>query len=146
VIFSSEWSSCDPMAPPTGSFWTWVPPPGEAECRDRQISENDPKKGYLCVPALLSAQCLPMLLHEERAGPCLVPSNRSLHYRNTGMVTDPCSAPSRRVRTSVPRLMSHTPVWSNVWSCATRHSLKVSVPRYKRAFSGNKDQLLSNPC
>jgi hypothetical protein len=37
----------------------WVPPPGEAECRDRQISENDPKKGYLCAPALLSAQCLP---------------------------------------------------------------------------------------
>ena len=98
-----------------------MPPPGEAECRDRQISENDPKKGYLCAPALLSAQCLLMLLHEERASPCLVPSNRTLHYRNTGMVTDPCSAPSR---TSVPRLMSHTPVCSNVWSRATRHSLK----------------------
>ena len=34
-----------------------------------------------------------MLLHEERAGPCLVPSNRTLHYRHTGIVTDPCSAP-----------------------------------------------------
>ena len=70
---------------------------GEAECRDRQISENDPKKGT-CAPALLSAQCLPMLLHEERAGPCLVPSNRTLHYWNTGIVADPCSAPPRRVR------------------------------------------------
>jgi hypothetical protein len=46
-----------------------VPPPGEAECRDRQISENDPKKGYFCAPSLLSAQCLPHdFLHEERAG------------------------------------------------------------------------------
>ena len=35
-----------------------------------------------------------------------------------------CSAPSRRMRTSVPRLMSHTPMCSNVWSRATRHSLK----------------------
>jgi hypothetical protein len=36
------------MAP----FLMEVPPPGEAECRDRQISENDPKKGTsvpLCV-------------------------------------------------------------------------------------------------
>jgi hypothetical protein len=41
----------------------------EAECRDRQISENDPKKGYLCAPALLSAQCLPMLY--IRKGPPL---------------------------------------------------------------------------
>ena len=51
----------DPMAAPirVPSFWTWVPPPGKAECRDRQISVNDPKKGYLCDPALLSAQCLP---------------------------------------------------------------------------------------
>ena len=39
-----------------------------------------------------------MLLHEERAGPCLVPSNRTLHYRNTGIVTDPCSAPPRAKR------------------------------------------------
>ena len=68
--------------------------PEEAECSDPQISENDLKEGYLCVPALLSAQCLSMLLHEERAGPCLVPSNRTLHYQNTGMVTDPCSTPS----------------------------------------------------
>jgi len=66
------------MAPPTGSFWTWVPPPGEAECRDRQISENDPKKGYLCAAALLSAQCLPMLLHEER------PSQQALERRVGG--------------------------------------------------------------
>jgi len=65
-----------------------------------------------------------MLLHEDRAGPCLVPSNRTLHYRNTGMVTDPCSALSRRVQTSGPRLVSHTQVCSNVWSRATRHSLK----------------------
>jgi hypothetical protein len=28
-----------------------------------------------------------MLLHEERPGPCLVPSNRTLHYLNTGIVT-----------------------------------------------------------
>ena len=35
-----------------------------------------------------------------------------------------CSAPSRRMRTSVPRLMSHIPVCSNVWSRATRHSLE----------------------
>ena len=35
----------------------------------------------------------PCFIHEERAGPCLVPSNRTLHYRNTGIVTDPCSAP-----------------------------------------------------
>ena len=28
-------------------------------------------------------------VHEERACPCLVPSNRTLHYRNTGIVTDP---------------------------------------------------------
>ena len=34
-----------------------------------------------------------MFLPEERAGPCLVPSNRTLHYWHTGIVTDPCSAP-----------------------------------------------------
>ena len=79
------------MAPPTRvpSFWTWVPPPGEAECRDRQISENDPKKG-ISVPLLCYLRsAFPMLVQEERAGPCLVPSNRTLHYQNTGIVTDP---------------------------------------------------------
>ena len=85
-----------------------------------------------------------MLLHEERAGshfPYLVPSNRTLHYRNTGVVTDPCSAPSRRVQTSVQllRLMSHTQVCSNIWSRATRHSLKEWVG------SDAMDAVLSRP-
>ena len=53
------------MAPPTRvpSFWTWVPPPGEAECRDRQISEHDPKKGISVPLRCYLRSVFPMLVH-----------------------------------------------------------------------------------
>ena len=43
-----------------------------------------------------------MLSAQERACPCLVPSNRTLHYQTTGIVTDPCSAPSCHMRVTSP--------------------------------------------
>jgi len=56
------------MAAPTRvpSFWTWVPPPGEAECRDRQISETR-KKGTSVPLRCYLRSAFPMLVHEERA-------------------------------------------------------------------------------
>ena len=79
-----------------------------------------------------------MLLHEERAGPCLVPSNRTLHYRNTGVVTDPCSAPLYPAPHSpVPKSIAAGRERCAGWSCLTARFLNCVLL---------STLLSSNPC
>ena len=47
---------------------------GVPQRADRQISENDPKKGISAPLRCYLRSAFPMLVHEERAGPCLVPT------------------------------------------------------------------------
>ena len=66
-IVPDDASSADTVgAPSPTSFYKTASASAPRDAR--RVGE----KRYLC-------QCLPMLLHEERAGPCLVPSNRTLH-------------------------------------------------------------------
>ena len=90
-----------------------------------------------------------MLSAQERAGPCLVPSNRTLHYRNTGIMTDPCSAltqgtktrspldtPRQHARVS-PRRWSKPPTTPRAATPSHPHSARAAAARTPMPTGGN---------